>query len=226
MIIESVVIPALLRGSNPSVIVPHIRLRNVCSVQHVSQYFLCIFQPFSHLCIFAIQCRRKGILTSFSLQVDVGHQFLLTRQYYFCSVSEVHLHYLIAKPEHDGMLCFHPFLHIAKSLFFWFRNFNLIWISIEIVAEVLQEGDFLLKFSFLGIFSESIGWNSINFLASLFLNVFEGLSSSVKNDFGWIIEINSCWAIRKKISETILGGIINPFFHMNFRIKMDSFFYA
>lgn len=87
--------------------------RHVGSVEHVGQDFFGVFQPLGHLCVFVVEGSREGVFTLLALKVDVGHQFLLTREDYLGLVGEVYLDYLVAESEHYGVLRLHPFLDIA-----------------------------------------------------------------------------------------------------------------
>ena len=97
-------------------IFPSTASRNICPVQHMSQNFLSVFQPLSHLRILAIKRSSQWILTSLSLQVNVGDQFLLTWQNNFSLVSKINLNNFVTQLEYDCMFGFHPSLNIAISI--------------------------------------------------------------------------------------------------------------
>ena len=68
-----------------------------------------------HFCVFVIEGSREGVFALLTLKVDVGHEFLLAGEDYLCLVREVYLDYLVAEPEHYGVLRLHPFLDVAVT---------------------------------------------------------------------------------------------------------------
>ena len=157
----------------------------------MGQNLLCVLQSLGHLSILAVQGSCQGILTPLSLQIDIGHQFLLAGKDDLSLVSEVDLDDFVAESEHDGMLGLHPFLDITipsiRSCIFVEVNFV---VGIEIVPEMLKKSDFLLELSFRGIVTDPVRSDCISFIPRLLLDVFEVLSIFVNNDLGRIIEIN------------------------------------
>jgi hypothetical protein len=90
------------------------------SIKHVSEYLFSIFESVSHLCVVAIEGRRKRVLASLTFGVDVCDEFLFAGEDDLRFIGEVDLHDFIAEAKHDGMFGFHPFLYVAEGgLFGW-----------------------------------------------------------------------------------------------------------
>ena len=191
----------------------------------MGQDLLCVLQSLCHLCILAVKSCSERILTSFSLQVYVCHQFLFARKNNLGFVGKVNLNNFITESEHNGMLGLHPFLDIAVTTIWGsiFVKINFV-IRIEIVSEMLQESHFFLKLSFSRVFTDFVRSDRISFITSFLLNVFKVVSIFINNYLSWIIEIDSSWSVRKQISKTVFCWIVNPLFNMNFWVN-DSFFY-
>ena len=110
-----------------------------------------------------------------------------------CFVSKVDLNDFVAESEHDGMFGFHPFLDIAVSTVGGgiFVEINFV-VGVEIISEMLEKCDFFLKLSFRRIVTDFVGSDGVSFVSSFFLDIFKIVSIFVDDDFGGIIEIDSC----------------------------------
>ena len=73
---------------------------------------LSILESLSHLVVITFKCLVKWLSGSFALFVDVCDKSAFRIEKNLSVILEVYLYNLIAKPEHDCMLCSHPFLHI------------------------------------------------------------------------------------------------------------------
>ena len=197
---------------------------DVGAVEHVGQNFLCVLQPFGHLCVLAIKGSGKRILASLSFQVDVSHQLLFTWKNNFSLVGKVHLNNFVAESEHDCVLGLHPFLDIAVSAFWGSILVKIDFVvCVKIVPEMLKKSHFFLELSFSWVLTNLVGGNCVSFVSWLFLNVLKIFSIFVNNDLGWVIEVDSCWSIWKQVSQAVFGRVVDPFFHMDFRVD-NSFF--
>lgn len=111
------------------------------------------------------------------------------------------------------MLCLHPFLYIAIILRGTIKL--VLIISGKIIFKMMQKCYFFLQFTFSRIISHSIRTYCICLFTSFLLNILKVLSFKIWYDFCWIIEIHTCWSIRKQIAQTIFGWIVHPFLYMN-----------
>lgn len=87
-------------------------------------------------------------------------------------------------------------------------------IGVEVVAEMLEKGDFLLELSFRWEITDLVRDDCV-FVVLLF-NVFEVLAVLVRDYFGRIVEVNTSRAIREQITKAIFRGIIDPLLHVDF----------
>ena len=72
----------------------------------------------------------------------------------FCLVGEINLDYLVAEPEHDGVLGFHPFLDVAVVG----RVLKLVLVIVgQVVFKVVQEGDLFLQFPLSRVVTHLVG---------------------------------------------------------------------
>lgn len=109
------------------------------------QDLLGVLQALGHLCVPALEGAGERMLALLAFEIDVGHQFLLTGQDDLCFVGEVDLDYLVAESEHDGVFGLHPLLDVAAGSLRWRFLIGLsLGICIEIVAEMLEQGNLLL----------------------------------------------------------------------------------
>jgi len=113
------------------------------------------------------------------------------------------------------MFGLHPLLDVAISPISWvFVEIDLI-VSIKVVSEVLKKSHLLLELSFGRILAHFIRGDRVSFVSCFFLDVLEVLAIFVNNDFGWVIEIDTCWAVWKEITQPIFCWVVNPLLDMN-----------
>lgn len=141
------------------------------------------------------------MLTLLALEVDVGHQFLLAGEDDLSLICEIDLDYLVAESEHNGVFGLHPFLDVAaRSIWRCFLIDVDLGLSIEIVAEMLKEGNLLLELSLRWEAAEFVRSEDVCLVALLLFDVFEVFAVLVHDDFCGIVEVNSSGSVREEIT--------------------------
>lgn len=91
------------------------------------------------------------------------------------------------------MFGLHPFLDVATGSIR--RGFLVglnLGLSIQVVAEVLQQGDFLLQFSLRRETAKFVRREDVCLVALLLLDILEILAVFVHYDLGGVVEVNTC----------------------------------
>lgn len=91
------------------------------------------------------------------------------------------------------MFGLHPFLDVATGSIR--RGFLVglnLGLSIQVVAEMLQQGDLFLQFSLRRETAEFVRREDICFVALLLLDVFEVLAVFVHYDLCGVVEVDAC----------------------------------
>lgn len=193
-------------------------------VEHVRENVLGILQSLGHLCIVAVQCLIKWHCRSLTLLVDVGHISVFRVQKDFSVILKVNLHDFIAQTEHNSMLGPHPLLDIHRTwgilllvsnvLFISLNKlllFNWVIVLLEIGFEVLQESHLFLEL-FGEVSKVVLRHHILLFICSdgLSFVVVELVACRLSHYFGGVIEEDTSTQVWKKVSESVLGGVVNP----------------
>lgn len=94
------------------------------------------------------------------------------------------------------MFGFHPLFDVAIATVSGPVLLKLDFgVSVEIVAEVLQEGHFFLKLSFCRVIIHFVRCDSVSFIALLLFNVFEAFPIAIDNDLGGVVEVDTCGTV-------------------------------
>ena len=163
----------------------------------------------------------------FVILTTIYHQATITVNHQLSLVIEVDLNQFSIESENDTFLCFNPFFNVYKRSFL-LRNWcigTLLFCgfssSIQVFFKILHQSNFFGYFSVWATF-RNIKSNQHFVLISLISHVINFpklskklLSSVIETHFSWVVEIYSCRSIGKQITQTIFGGIINPFFNEN-----------
>lgn len=118
----------------------------------------------------------------------------------------------------------HPFFDVDQglrlcSLVDLLRR-GLAPLALEVASEMLEQGDFFLEL--LGEIVDRVGAHHVLLVYLSPLHVLEVVSGWVEDDFRRVVEEDSGGPVAQQISESVLGGVVDPLFHPGFAVFRDD----
>lgn len=197
----------------------------VVGVEHVGEDIFGVLEPLYHFEVGGLHGAAEGVGAPFALFVHVGDHFGLGTQHDLCVILEINLDHLVRKSEHNSMSSSHPLLHInnffhppllRKVLLIVIILLNLrrerlqlslprdsrlialiLFTSLQITSEMLQQSDFLLKL--LRVLSQSVFLSNILSITTSSLHIVKVMAIWVQYNFSGVIEEDTSGIIRQII---------------------------